>query len=115
LTIENARVTRVVDSSKDAGLRGFVDGAADRCAQVGDQQMKVRYQRGSRAERSAILDELSALTGWHRDHGREGDPESAGAGAGAPGVLHLQRLMVRAAGARVIRLTLRWPGAPLIP
>jgi hypothetical protein len=35
------------------------------------KEMKGRYQRGSRRDGSAILDELCALTGWHRDHARK--------------------------------------------
>ena len=35
------------------------------------KEMKGRYERGTRRERSAILDELCALAGWHRDHARK--------------------------------------------
>src|SRR4051794_2310852 len=33
--------------------------------------MKTRYVRGTRSERGVVLDELCALTGWHRDHARK--------------------------------------------
>lgn len=30
-----------------------------------------RYQKGSRAEKSAVLDQLCQVNGWHRDHARK--------------------------------------------
>lgn len=35
------------------------------------KELKGRYERGSRAQRTVVLDELCALTGWHRDHARK--------------------------------------------
>jgi hypothetical protein len=34
------------------------------------KELKGRYDRGSKSERTAVLDELCGLTGWHRDHAR---------------------------------------------
>jgi hypothetical protein len=35
------------------------------------RQMTRRYQSASKPDKAAILDELCALTGWHRDHARK--------------------------------------------
>ncbi|GAB3625055.1 hypothetical protein GCM10027418_31420 [Mariniluteicoccus endophyticus] len=32
--------------------------------------MRVKYAKGSRAEKGEVLDALCQATGWHRDHAR---------------------------------------------
>ncbi len=68
------------------------------------KEMKARYQRGSRRERSAILEELCALTGWHRDHARKA--VRAGPGPGQPRPSGKTRQPVRKYGRAVIEALL---------
>ena len=51
-----------------SGWDGTHDGRAQGCDE-GDRDPLLR--RGSRAEKSRILDELCATTGWYRDHARK--------------------------------------------
>lgn len=48
------------------------------------KELKGRYERGSRAQRTAVLDELCALTGWHRDHARKALRTAPGPGQDRP-------------------------------
>ena len=48
------------------------------------KELKGRYLRGSRSDRSQVLDELCALTGWHRDHARKALRTAPGPGERRP-------------------------------
>jgi len=50
-------------------VRGFADGLDMAGRRMVTKEMKGRYQRGSRQDRSAILDELCALTRLAPAHG----------------------------------------------
>ncbi len=44
-----------------------------------------RYQKGTKTEKSAVLDQLCLVNGWHRDHARKA-LRQAGAGPAPPRV-----------------------------
>ena len=44
------------------------------------RELKGRYVRGSKAQRTVVLDELCAVTGWHRDHARKALRSAPGPG-----------------------------------
>ena len=48
------------------------------------KELKGRYDRGSKWERTAVLDELCGLTGWHRDHARRALRTAPGPGQERP-------------------------------
>ena len=48
------------------------------------KELKGRYDRGSKSERTAVLDELCGLTGWHRDHARRALRTAPGPGQERP-------------------------------
>jgi hypothetical protein len=67
----DARLERFVDSSEDA--RGQPSGVEFTLAvrrQV-TERLVARYQKATRVEKTAILNELADLNGWHRDHARK--------------------------------------------
>jgi hypothetical protein len=48
------------------------------------KELKGRYDHGGKAQRTAVLNELCAVTGWHRDHARKALRASPGPGEQRP-------------------------------
>src|SRR4029450_9716429 len=65
-----ARVGRVVDSSEDARVLSIGDGALVGDAAAGHRATGEEVCEGDPREKSAILDGLCEVNGWHRDHAR---------------------------------------------
>ena len=66
-----------------------------------------RYRRASRADKGVILDELCAMTGWHRNHARKALGQALG-----PRVVRARRSRPPTYGSDVVvALRFCWGGA----
>ena len=82
---QDARVGRFVDSSQDARVgehRGMELELAVR-RQITQAMMK-KYRKATKVEKSAILDHLCEVNGWHRDHARKALRRAMAAVVGPP-------------------------------
>src|SRR4029453_3992663 len=72
----DARVGRVVDSSEDARVLSIGDGALVGDAAAGHRATGEEVCERDPSEKSAILDGLCEINGWHRDPGRRALPQA---------------------------------------
>ena len=71
LLIQDARVERFVASSEDVSGQPWRVEFTLAVRRQDTERLVARYRKAARAEKTAFLNELADLNGWHRDHVRK--------------------------------------------